>query len=142
MDANGTVGSVICPPQTYTRTPVAPPPSEVPIVGVTSSLPVKSVPADGSEAMVSDPQEVTPSVIIPKCCQIAPTPIQSPKSPIPSSSPSLSGPSTKSASYPILVVPELTIPAEAHPEQLYQLGGRKEYQCQYLHFAISTWIVF
>ena len=110
------MGTVIHPPQVYTSTPVVPPPPAVPTVGVTSSLPVESVPADGSEVTVSDPQEVTPSIIIPKCCQIALTPIQSPESPIPSSSSSSSGPSTKSATYPILVVPELTIPAEAHPE--------------------------
>ena len=48
-------GNVICPPQVYTLTPVAPAPPAVPIVGVTSSLPVEAVPDDGSEAMVLDP---------------------------------------------------------------------------------------
>ena len=93
----------------------APPPS-VPIVGVTSSLPVESVPVDESEVIVLDPQEVTPFIIIPKCHQIALTPIQSPKSPIPSSSSSSSNPFTESAPYAILVVPKLTIPAESHPK--------------------------
>ena len=109
-------GNAICPPWAYTSIPVAPPPPTVPIAGVMSSLPVEAVPIDGREAMVSDPQEVTPSIISPKCCQIALTPIPSPKSPIPSSSSSSPGPSTKSAIYPILVVPELHIPAEAQPK--------------------------
>ena len=126
-------GTVICPLQAYTTTPVALSPPAILIVGVTSSLPVESVPVDESEAMVSDPQEVTPSIVIPKCCWISLTPIQSPKSPKPSS-----GPSTKSATYPILVVPKLTIPAEAHPKQLNQLGGGKEYQCQLCTFHHSN----
>ena len=110
------MGSIIHPPQEYTLTPVAPPPPAAPIVGVTIFLSVESLPADGRGVTVLDPQEVTPSIVIPKHCQIAPTPIQSPKSHIPSSSSSSSSPSTKSAPYPIVVVPELTIPAESHPK--------------------------
>ena len=108
--------TVICPLQAYTLIPVTSPPPTVPIAGVMSSLPVESVPIDGTEVMVFDPQEVTPSIIIPKCCWITPTSIQSSKSPILYSSSFSPGPSSKSATYPILVVPELTIPAEAQPK--------------------------
>ena len=38
------MGTVIHSPQVYTLTPVAPPSAAVPTVGVTSSMPVESVP--------------------------------------------------------------------------------------------------
>ena len=107
--------NVILPPKAYTSTPMAPPPSTVSIVGITSSLPVASVSVDGSEVTGSDSQEMTPpSTVIPKHHRIAPTLIQSPKSP--SSISSAPNPSTKSATYPTLVVPELAIPVEAQPK--------------------------
>ena len=92
----------------------------------------------GSETTVLDPQEVTPSIIIPKHHWIALTSIQSPESPILSNSSSSPGPSIKSATYPILVFPNLTIPAEAQPKQLNQLGGSKEYWCQLCTFCHSN----
>ena len=107
--------NVILPPKAYTSTPMAPPPSTVPIVGVTSSLSVASVSVEGSEVTGSDSQEMAPpSTAVPKCHRIAPTLIQSPKSP--SSSSSAPSPSSKSATYPTLVVPKLAIPVEAQPE--------------------------
>ena len=131
-------GNDILPPKAYTSTLMAPPPQTVPIVGVTSSLSIASVSVGGSEATVADFQEVAPSIVIPKCHQIAPTSIQSPESPILSSSSSSPGPSSKSDTYPILVVPELAIPAEAQPEQLNQSGGGKKYQCQLCTFCHSN----
>ena len=66
--------NVILPPKAYTSTPMAPPPSTVPNVGVTCSLPVASVSVDGSEVTGSDSQEITPSsTVIPKHFRIAPT---------------------------------------------------------------------
>ena len=60
-------GNVILPPKAYTSTLMAPPPPAVSIVGITSSLPNTSVSVSGSEVIVSDAQEVTPSIINPKC---------------------------------------------------------------------------
>ena len=71
--------NVILPPKAYTSTPMAPPLPAVPIVAITSSLPIASLSVDGSEATAADSQDVTPSIIIPKCCQIALTSIQSPE---------------------------------------------------------------
>ena len=124
-------GNVILPPKLYTSTLMAPPPPTVSIVGITSSLPVASVSVGGSKATVSDSQEMTPpSIVIPKHCQIALASIQSPKSPILSSSSSSPGPSSKSPSYPTLVVPDLTKPAEAQPKRPNEPGGGKEYWYQ------------
>ena len=50
-------------------------------------------------------------------------------SPLPDNPPSPS-PSVKPASYLTVVVPKLTIPLEAMPEQINQLGGVKNYKCQ------------
>ena len=61
-------------------------------------------------------QDVPMSVL--KCHHIIPTLVQSSDSPVLSTSSTSSDPSTKSASYPVLVVPELTILAEAYPEHL------------------------
>ena len=72
--------NVILPTKLYTSTPMAPPPSTVPIVGISSSLPVASVSVGGSGVIVSDFQEMTPpSIVIPKHCWIVLTSIQSPK---------------------------------------------------------------
>ena len=98
-------------------------------------MPVESVPVGESQVTVWDPQDVIPSIFIPKHCQIALIPIQSPESSVPSSSSSSSNPSTKSAPYPIIVVPKFTIPADGHPEQLNQPGGRREYWCQLCTFC-------
>ena len=91
---------------------MAPPPSTVPIVGITSSLPVASMSIDGSEVTEADSQEMTPPyTVIPKHHKIALTLFQSPKSP--SRSTSAPGQSSMSATYPTLVVLQVTIPVEA-----------------------------
>ena len=105
-------------------------------VGVTSSTPVESVPVEESVVKVSEPQDVSLPTPIQKHCWISPTPIWSSESPIPSSSSSSSDPSTKSVLYPIIMVPELTIPVEAYHEWLNQPSGGKEYQCQLWHFYV------
>ena len=107
---------------------MAPPSPTIPIIGVTSSLPITSVSSDGNEVRASDSQEIS------KHCHIVLTSIQpSDSTSLPSSPPS-PGPSNKSTSYPILIVPELAIPAEAQPKWLNQPGGGKEYRCQLCTF--------
>ena len=84
--------------------------------------------SDGNEVRASDSQEIS------KHCHIVLTSIQpSDSTSLPSSPPS-PGPSNKSTSYPILIVPELAIPAEAQPKWLNQPGGGKEYRCQLCAF--------
>ena len=125
LTSHGTVAHF---PKVYTTTLIAPPPSTIPIIGITDSLPIRSV-SSGDSGVTSDPQE------IPKCHHIMPTLIQpSESAPLPSSPPS-PGPSSKSTSYPTLVVPELSIPTEAQPKWLNQPGGSKEYCCQLCTFC-------
>ena len=72
----------------------------------------------------------------PKYHHITPTPVQSSDSPMSFTSSSSFDLSIKSASYPIVVVPEFAIPAEAYPEHLNWPGGGKEYQyhlCTFRH---------
>ena len=96
---------------------MAPSPPMGPIVGITSSLPVASMSGGRNEVTVSDSQEMTPpSIVVQKHHLIVLTSFQSPESPILSSSSSSPGPSSKSATYPSLVVPKLAIPAEAQPK--------------------------
>ena len=116
----------IPPPQAYTMTPMVPPPSTIPIVGITkSSLSVASVSSSGTKATALVSHEISP-----KCCCIVPTSVQPPESfPLPSSPPS-PGPSDESALYATLIFPELAIPMEAQPEWINQPGGGMEYQCQ------------
>ena len=124
---------MIHPPQVYTSTPKTPPPTSVPVVGLTSS----SLPP------VSSMGEMTVSVspkVSPKHHCIIPTLLQSPESPplsepLPSShDPPSPGPSAKSTSYHIVVVRKLAIPTKALPERINQPGGMKEYQCQICPF--------
>ena len=119
--ASASQGSVILPPKVFTSTPMAPPPSTIPIVCITSPFPIASVSSGGSKVTASDSQEVQ------KHCCIVPTSIQTPESTSLPSSPPSPGPSNKSTSYPTLIVPELAIPTEAHPKWLNQPGGGKEY---------------
>ena len=64
-------GNVILPPQAYTSTLMAPPPPTVPIVGITSSLPIASVSVGVSKAMVLDPQDHH-SKTLPDCSDLNP----------------------------------------------------------------------
>ena len=124
--------SAILPSKAYTSTPMAPPPPTIPIVGITNSLPITSVSSEGNEAMALDSQEIS------KCCCIVPTSIQPSESTSLPSSPPSSGLSNKSTSYPILIVPELAMPAEVQPKWLNQPGGGKEYRCQLCAFQHSN----
>ena len=108
------------PPHVYTSTPLAPSPSTIPIVGVTTSTAEKTGDdmAYRSAKTVLDPQEVPQN--IPKHHCIVQTLV-----------PTLEGPSTSStsSSCPIDVVPELTIPTDACLEHTNRPGGCKDYHC-------------
>ena len=121
--------NVILPPKAYTPTPMAPPPSTIPIAGITGSLPIISVSSGGSEATALDSPEV------PKHCHIVLTLIQPPESSSLPSIPPSPSPSNKLTKYPTIIVPELAILTEAQPEQLNQPGGGKEYLGQLCTFC-------
>ena len=90
------------------------------------------MPSDESLTMATEYQDVTVSTQ--KCHHIIPTPAQSSDSPMPFTGSTSSDPSSKSASYPVVVVPKLAIPAEAYSEHLNQPGGGKEYPCHLCTF--------
>ena len=113
-------------PQAYTTSKLmAPPPMSVPMVGLTISSP-SSVPSlvkttdHPSKRHDIDPTLIQPSVK---------------SSPLPDNllSP---GPSVKP--FLTVVIPELTIPHEAMLEQINQLGGVKNYQCQLCTFVYTN----
>ena len=88
------------------------------------------MPSDESLATIMESQDVPTST--PKHCCIIPTLVWS------STSFTSSDPSTKSPSYPVVVVPEFTILAEAYPEHLNRPGRGKEYMCQLCAFRHSN----
>ena len=91
-------------------TPMAPPPSTIPIVGVIDS----SMPAvASSSSALTTPASHEIQEIPPKCCQISPTPIPQPEGTSMSSSPPHLGPSDKFTTLLIVIVPELAVPPEA-----------------------------
>ena len=107
---------------------IVPPPSTIPIVGITdSSLAVASPSVSEATTLIS--LEI-PS----KHQQITPTLIPQPEVASSPSSPLCPSPSAKSTSLPTVIVPELVIPAEGQPEQINQPGGGKEYKCQLCTF--------
>ena len=122
-------------PHTYTATRPALPPASVPVVGVSESSPVPVI-----VTMESKPNEEIPTTLktlktkisdIPapvSKCHISTTLISSSVSAMPSGS--------STASMPIVVVPELAIPADAYPEHLNRPGRGKDYLCQLCHFPI------
>ena len=112
-------------PHVYTSTPLAPPPSTIPIVGITTSMTEKTGDerADKNATMISDPQEAPQNV--PKHCHIIPTPVPTPEGPSTSST---------SSSCPIVVVPELTIPMDACPEHINRTDGGKDSHCHLCSF--------
>ena len=65
-------------------------------------------------------------------CHITPTPVGL------LSSISTSSSSTSSAKFPVIVVPELAIPAEAYPECINRPGGGKNYLCHVCPFRHSN----
>ena len=86
--------------------------------------------------MVTESQNAP--VSIPKHCHIIPTLVHSSDSPVPSTSSTSSDPSTRLVSYPVVVVPELAIPAETYPEHLNRPGRDKEYLCHLCAFKHSS----
>ena len=92
---------------------MTPPPSTIPIVGITnSSMPV--VGSSSSEVTTPASQEI--QEIPTKNHQISPTPILQPEvTSMPSSCPH-PGPSDKLTTLSIVIVPELAVPPEAQPK--------------------------
>ena len=111
-------GTVILLPKVYTSTLMAPPPTTVPIAGITGSLAIASVSAGETEVTALESQEAVPSIVVLKCHCIALIPVHTPKSSILPTSSSSQSASSKSPTYPTSVVPELTLPVEAQPKQL------------------------
>ena len=108
----------------------------VPVLGVSSPISTELMPGDDSLTTATESQDVPMS--IPKHHDITPTLVQSSDSPMSFTNSTSSGPSTKSISYPVVVVPELTIPVEAYPECLNWPGGSKEYLCHLCTFRHSN----
>ena len=107
-------------PRSYTSTSPAPPPTSVPVEGISKAIPASS--SGVVELAALQPKETTTTDSVPCLC-VTPTPVELSSSTIVSSS------STKAETLPIVVVPELLIPAEAYPECLNRPGGGKDYLC-------------
>ena len=101
-------------PQDYTSTLPVPALALVPVLGVSSLISTASMPSDESLTTAMESQYVPMST--PKCHCITLTPVQSSDSHMPFISSTSSGSSSKSVSYPVIVVPKIGIPTEAHPE--------------------------
>ena len=116
------------PPQVYTSSPSAHPPQTIPIVGVTTPLPKKTLDekTDRIVTMAPDFQEAPPDS---KMCCIIPTPASI-----------LDVPSISStSSYPIVMVLELVILAEANPEHVNRPGRGKDYLCHLCPFQHTNY---
>ena len=107
-------------PKTYTSTSPSPHPPSVPIIGISSTIPKPAV-ASTSATLQSMPptalEGTDPEVS--EHCQIIPIPIEP-------SSPNIE---LSLETLPMVVAPELLIPAEAYPECLNRPGGGKDYLC-------------
>ena len=100
----------------------------MPVVGISIPTPV-AVPAMASSSDVVEPavletKEAKISDVIPPW-HITPTPVDPS---LLASTTSLSA-STDVTMLPVVVVPELVIPAEAYAEQINRPGGGKDYLC-------------
>ena len=108
------------PPHVYTPSPSAPPPQTIPIVGMATPMPEKTSDdkTDKSVTMAPGPQEAPQNVLKHHCI-------------VPTLAPTLDVPSTSStlSSYPIAVVPELTILTDAYPKHINSPGRGKNYFC-------------
>ena len=89
---------------------MVPPPSTIPIAGITDST-MPDVASSSSEVTTPVSQEI--QEIRPKLHQISPTLIPQPEVTSMPSSPLHPGPSDKSTTLLIVIVPELAIPLEA-----------------------------
>ena len=123
-------------PQTYTSTPLSPVPTSVPMLSISSLITTALAPSDERLPPPTESQDAP--VSIPKHCHITPMPVLSSESPLPSTSSPSSGPTSKSVSEPIIVIPEHAIPAEAYPEHLNWPGGGKDYLCHLCTFRHSN----
>ena len=92
--------------------------------------------SDKSLATATESQDIPVSTSKQHC--IIPTLVWSSDSPVPFTSSTSSDLSTKSTSYPVVVVLKLAIPAEAYPEHLNQPGGDEEYPCYLCTFRHSN----
>ena len=125
-------------PHTYTSTPPAPLLASIPVegvseVGVSGPSHISAVPTmeskSNEETTLPKAKTSAESAPSPKRHHITTTLI----------SPSVSTmPSTGSTSFPVVVVPELAIPAEAYPEHLNRPGGGKNYLCCLCPFGHSN----
>ena len=118
-------------PRIYTSTHPAPPPSSVPVVGVSTTSPKPAI-VSAMELMSSVDEPTPPKAKGPKIsiedlpyhC-ITPTPVGSSSS------------SVCAGALPVVVVPELAIPAEEYPEQINRPSGGKDYLCNLCPFRHS-----
>ena len=125
-----------CTSCTYTSTPPAPPPASVPVMGVSKSSPIPAVvtiESRSDEKFLTTLPETKVSnipVLVSKHHHISTTLISL------SISTKLS--TSSITSFPVLVVPELAIPAEAYPECLNRPDGGKDYLCHLCCFTHSN----
>ena len=108
-------------PCTYTSTPPAPPTASVPVVGVFECSPIPAmatIESNSDEKIPTTPLKTKVSNIyvpVSKCHCVSPTLI--------SLSVSTMSSTSSITSFPVVVVPELVIPAEAYPECMNIPGG-------------------
>ena len=112
-------------------TPPAPPPTSIPVLGVntTGPRPAMASTSGGDESALPQAKASKVSEVVQHHC-ITPTPVELLSSTIASSS-------TEVETLPIVVVPELAVPAEAYPEHLNRPGGGKDYLCHLCLFRHS-----
>ena len=119
-------------PQIYTSTPPGPPPSSVPVLGISTTSPT---PVDAPAMTSLSGVSALPKTKLSKTSDDFPSHCI-----IPTSVGLSSSVSTKSSlsSTSVVVGPELAIPAEAYPEWINRPGGGKEYLCHLCQFRHST----
>ena len=99
-------------PQTYTSTPPSPIPMAFPVLGLST------ISIYGIKKMEKTTGSQDVPVITPKCCHLTLTLVTYSVSPLPYTSSSSSSLPSKSASYLVIVIPELAIPVETYPEHV------------------------
>ena len=113
-------------PQKYTASPPVSLPVTVPVLGISTD----SSPAVEETTKTTEPTDAP--VTAPQCHHITLVPVTSSVLPLSSTSCSSSSMSTQPsplASYPVIVIPELAIPAETYPEWINQSSQGKDYLC-------------
>ena len=113
----------VCPWQPHMKTPMTPPPTEVPIAGVTELSSETSAPLYIQQrAGAPEISETTEEAA--KWQHIMPTPVPVPEALFTGST----------SSYPVVVMPELAIPAEVYSEHINRPHGGKDYHCHICPF--------